>query len=512
MGSINNMNVDKELKDYDPVPVVHELRYSILKRIRAGEDVLPDIQGREETKKDIIRAILSGANLYLVSEEGTGKTRLARSLTALLTPLIKIRDCPYNDDPRWPLELLCPRCRQAGDPLKKYGIEVIPGRQRFSRIQGNEYTNEAKLLGLKDIQAIAQGKCPTDPTVFTGTGVFNANRGILFVDELPAIRTNVQVLLHPLLEEKQVILEEYNYQYPLDLFMIATGNPSGFSHVYDVPRPLLDRMELIYMDLPEEDVEREIILRERFRIQGDGFNNRELEEVIIPYSEMKNGMQRTVATPWWIVDIVNKAVRYSRICPKLERAASIRASNRALDHTCASAELECRDIVNLEDVFFGLRLALRGRIGLNPEHLDIDNPRVSFRRTDRLAEDFEWNAIENFEPALFEGCNGEKLVAEIKSIFPCCKEETSYRIAESDEIRMLVNRIKMAGQISDGLLNETEKMLVHSPEKLSDKTLQEYDYSVLELVANLAVHRRLVSESVVRQAFVPRKVTDLGVW
>jgi len=98
--------------DYKPTPVAHQLRYSVLRRIRAGEDVLPDIQGRGETKNDVIRAILSGAHPYLVSEEGTGKTRLARSLTHLLTPIVNIKGCLYNDDPEWPSQLLCPRCRE----------------------------------------------------------------------------------------------------------------------------------------------------------------------------------------------------------------------------------------------------------------------------------------------------------------------------------------------------------------------------------------------------------------
>jgi Mg-chelatase subunit ChlI len=325
---LTNLANDKLLSNYKPIPVVYQLRYAILRRIKAGKEILPEIQGRAETKNDVIRALLSGAHPYLVSEEGTGKTRLARSIANLLPPLLKIKGCPYNDDPKWPRELLCPRCRQSKDPGKEFGIEVVLGEKRFSRIQGNEYTNEAKLLGLKDIQAIAQGKSPSDPTVFTGTGVFRANRGILFVDELPAIRTNVQVLLHPILEEKKVILEEYNWQHPLDLILIATGNPKGFSHVYEVPRPLLDRLELIYMELPEEDEEREIMLRERFGVKGESPESEDTGKVIIPDAELAEAMTRSVVLPWWIVDIANKAVRYSRICTKLERRASIRASNR----------------------------------------------------------------------------------------------------------------------------------------------------------------------------------------
>ena len=189
--SYNKELSDFDLDGYQPMPVSHQIRGAILRRIKAKQPVLPEIDGREDAKADVIRALLSGTHPYLVSEEGTGKTRLSRSLTNLLPGIPVIKGCPYNDDPKWPHELLCPRCKAKKNPAEEFGIEFIPNTRRFSRIQGNEYTNEAKLLGLKDIQSIAQGKSPSDPEVFTGTGVFRANRGILFVDELPAIRTKI---------------------------------------------------------------------------------------------------------------------------------------------------------------------------------------------------------------------------------------------------------------------------------------------------------------------------------
>lgn len=497
------------------VPVAYQLRYSVLKKIEAGNKVLPDIQGREETKNDVIRAILSGAHPYLVSEEGTGKTRLAHSLTRLLPPLVRIKGCPYNDDPRWAPHLLCPRCQRIGDPAKKYGVEVVPGRRRFSRIQGNEYTNEAKLLGLKDIQAIAQGRSPTDPTVFTGTGVFRANRGILFIDELPAIRTNVQVLLHPLLEEKKVILEEYNWQHPLDLILIATGNPRGYSHVYEVPRPLLDRLELIYMDIPEENVEKEIMLRERFTIRdGDGETVEPKEEELITYAELEEKIKRRVAAPWWIIDIVNQTVRQSRICPKLEKKASIRASNKALDHTYASVEMENREVANLKDAYHGLRLALRGRIGLSPEYLDLDEPRRSFIRTDKLVEDLMWNALEDFSVNFFEECDRERLAEEIQSVLSSGVENIAYRLQEYEQLREVVDRMRKAAvEISNmALLSQTEKNLIYSPESMGEKAQQEYIHSACEMLVNIAVHKRIISEPIGKQIFIPQKLTEIKSW
>jgi MoxR-like ATPase len=503
-----------DLENYQPLPVIYELRAAILRKIRRGEEVLPDIDGREETKDDVIRAILSGAHPYLVSEEGTGKTRLARSLTKLLPQIPKIRGCPYNDNPKWPSYLLCPRCKESKNPVKEYGVEFVPGRKRFSRIQGNEYTNEAKLLGLKDIQAIAQGKSPSDPQVFTGTGVFRANRGILFVDELPAIRTKVQVLFHPILEEKKAILEEYNWEHPLDLLLIATGNPRGFAHVNEIPRPLLDRLELIYMDLPEEEVEKEIMLKEKFKIE-EGYEVQE-EEQEVSYPDL-GGIERTVTAPWWIIDVINKAVRYSRICPYVEKKASIRATDKALDHTYASIEMEKGKVANLKHAYYGLRLALRGRVGLRADLIDFENPKKAFELSDQLVEDFLWNVFEDMgnENMILKDYDGEKLASELGSLF---SEEISFTsrrfppeiLLRYEQLQRVINEMKkMASEkVNEDLLSKEEKILYFAPEKAN--ALEEYNYSALETLVNIAIHKRIISESKVREIFVPKKFRGEG--
>ena len=121
--SVNDSSFD--LDGYQPMSVAHQLRGTILSRLKKGEPLLPEIDGREESKADVVRTLLSGAHPYLISEEGTGKTRLAKSLTALLPDVPVIRGCPYNDDPRWTHDLLCPRCRSVKDPVKEFGVELL---------------------------------------------------------------------------------------------------------------------------------------------------------------------------------------------------------------------------------------------------------------------------------------------------------------------------------------------------------------------------------------------------
>ncbi len=501
-----------DLDSYQPMPVVYQLRGSILKRIKAGQPLLPQIDGREETKADVIRALLSGAHPYLVSEEGTGKTRLARSLTTLLPQIPVIRGCPYHDDPKWSAEWLCPRCKASNNPAQEFGVDIVPGTKRFSRIQGNEYTNEAKLLGLKDIQAIAQGKSPSDLQVFTGTGVFRANRGILFVDELPAIRTKVQVLFHPILEEKKAILEEYNWEYPLDLVLIATGNPRGFTHVNEIPRPLLDRLETIYMDLPDEEVEREIILKETFRVRSGQEASTEAEEQL--YLSLEE-IVRKVAAPWWVIDIVNQAVRYSRICPYVEKNASIRATNRALDHTYASVEMENRRVANLRHAYYGLRLALRARIGLRGDLVDFDNPKKTFILGDQLTEDFMWTVFEDMrsQTGLLGDCDRQKLGSELSSLlFPGNKDLTRGRLSSAlisgyDEVRKVMQWMRQVAKdkVNQELVSEPEKKLYDSNET---EVVEECNYSALEMLANVCVHEGTLDQVEIGEVFIVHKFKD----
>lgn len=481
-----------DLDDYQSLPVAYQLRGILLRKIRRGEELLPEIDGREETKADVVRALLSEAYPYLISEEGTGKTRLARSLAKLLPRVPFIRGCPYYDDPKWSKELLCPRCRGAKDPAKEFGIDFIAGSRRFSRIQGNEYTNEAKLLGLKDVQAIAKGRSPSDPRVFTGTGVFRANRGILFVDELPAIRTKVQVLFHPILEEKKAILEEYSWEHPLDLVLIATGNPRGFAHVNELPRPLLDRLEPIYMDLPGEEIERQIMLKETFKPEPYAGVDSEEE---LSYPEPQE-IERRVIVPWWIVDVLNKSVRYSRICPYVEKRASVRASNKALDHTYASVELENHNVASLKHACYGLRLALRGRIGLRADLIDLDNPKKNFKLGDELSADFIWNVFEDLKDKTeFLGeYDSQKLSPELASL-----------LSEAD---------LSSGKLSEELVSKYEelsqvirRMKQRSPENLerSLEVQEELNFSALETLVNLAVHQKNLEQVSTAGIFMPHK-------
>jgi MoxR-like ATPase len=466
------------------MPVSYELRLAVLNNMQQGDDPLPDIEGREETKRDVLRSVLSGSSPYLVSREGTGKTRLAESLAKLLPPVPKVKGCPYNCDPKWSDDWKCPVCRTEREP----DWELISGVERYSRIQGNEYTNEAKILGVKDIQAIVQGGSPTDPKAFIGTGVLRGNRGVVCVDELPAIPTKVQVLFHPMLQEGKIILEEYNWVRPIDIFFVATGNPTGFSHVNRVPEPLLDRLELITMRLPEEDVEREIMLKEGFRIHDDFYMEKRRRRINEPSYAQPSDLKRRATAPWWIVDTVEKAVRYTRNCPNIDRGASIRGSIRSLDHTLSSAEINKKLVTGLADASEGLKLSLRGRIRLRADLIGFDDSPTTFMlKNDEVVEDVLWYAARDVGASVLKALEDEFEINQLaKEIVKITSQDNLLSGFNYNPIAFKVVRFmeEQRPWKSLSLLSDVGDLIRDAPNSVDEVVLKAYRLSALELLAH----------------------------
>lgn len=493
-------SMDFDLEHYQPMPVRYELRYMMLKHIKEGRDPLPDIQGREETKNDVVRAVLSGSYPYLVSREGTGKTRLAESLAKLLPPVPRIKGCPYNCDPKWPKEWKCPVCHDEEDPE----IEFISGSERYSRIQGNEYTNEAKILGVKDIQAIIGGDSPTDPGAFIGTGVLRGNRGVVCVDELPAIPTKVQVLFHPMLQENRIVLEEYNWVRPIDIFFVATGNPTGFSHVNRVPEPLLDRLELIHMGLPNESVEREIMFKEGFRVVDDFFTPPEKPVDVKPLDVNVASFKRQAFAPWWIVEIVEKSVRYTRECPNIERGSSIRGSIKSLDHVYSSTELRSESVSNLADAADGLKLALRGRIRIRADLIGFDeSPSAYMMKNNQVVEDVLWYAARDVGKQVLAALDTEPLAL--------AKEITDYKIgsdlSDTPVLKSAVNYMRSINPWNKPVLvNDLETLIREHPEAVEPDVLSDYVDSAVGLLAHTLLALNHVEE-LKTDFYLPRRMS-----
>ncbi len=88
-----------------PVPVRDEMRANLLRKLRAGETLFPGVLGYDDTVvPQVVNAVLSRHNMILLGLRGQAKSRLLRSLTTLLDPVVPaVAGSEIHDDPFRPL-------------------------------------------------------------------------------------------------------------------------------------------------------------------------------------------------------------------------------------------------------------------------------------------------------------------------------------------------------------------------------------------------------------------------
>ncbi|SCG67553.1 magnesium chelatase subunit I [Micromonospora coxensis] len=221
--------------------VKQELRDNLLARMRAGGDRFPGIVGYDDTVlPEVERALLAGHDMVLLGERGQGKTRLIRSLVALLdewTPVIE--GSALNEHPMRPLT---PASRalvaEAGDDLP---VGWLHRSMRYGEKLATPDTSVGDLIGDVDPIRLAQGRTLGDPETIHFGLVPRTNRGIFAVNELPDLAERIQVALLNVLEERDIQVRGYQLRLPLDLLLVASANPEDYTNRGRIITPLKDR-------------------------------------------------------------------------------------------------------------------------------------------------------------------------------------------------------------------------------------------------------------------------------
>jgi magnesium chelatase subunit I len=183
---------------------------------------------------------LAGHDVVLLGERGQGKTRLMRTLVALLDEWTPVVDgCEINDHPATPA---CARCQRLHAEL---GDELPVGwrhrSERYAEKLATPDTSVGDLIGDIDPVKVAEGRTLGDPeTVHYGL-VPRSNRGIFAVNELPDLAERIQVSLLNVLEERDIQIRGYNLRLPLDVLLVASANPEDYTNRGRIITPLKDR-------------------------------------------------------------------------------------------------------------------------------------------------------------------------------------------------------------------------------------------------------------------------------
>jgi magnesium chelatase subunit I len=223
------------------VPVAEELRRNTMKRIAAGENLVPGVLGFDDTViPQLENAILAGHDVILLGERGQAKTRVIRALVGLLDEWLPIvAGSEINDDPYHPVS------RGAINTVNEQGddtpITWVHRSQRYGEKLATPDTSIADLIGEVDPIKIAEGRYLSDELALHYGLIPRVNRGIFAINELPDLSERIQVGLLNVLEERDVQIRGHRIRLPLDITLVATANPEDYTNRGRIITPLKDR-------------------------------------------------------------------------------------------------------------------------------------------------------------------------------------------------------------------------------------------------------------------------------
>ena len=253
--------------------VKDEMRSNLLAKIANGEPTFPGIHGYERTVIPAIHnAILSRHDIILLGLRGQAKTRLLRSLTALLDERVPvIEGCEINDSP---FEPTCKRCRrlaaEMGDDLH---VSWLERDQRYREKLATPDVTVADLIGdIDPIKAANQRLTYADEEVIHYGIIPRTNRGIFAINELPDLAPRIQVALLNILEERDLQIRGFPIRIPMDVVLVFSANPEDYTSRGNIITPLKDRIDSQILTHYPQSVEtaRRITEQEAWLDRDDG--------------------------------------------------------------------------------------------------------------------------------------------------------------------------------------------------------------------------------------------------
>jgi len=278
------------------------------------------IFGQRANVRLVVAALLAGGHVLLEGVPGLGKTKLARTLAALI-------DGTYR--------------------RVQFTPDMMP-----SDITGNVIYNlhENRYVTIKG-------------PVFCN---------LLLADEINRTGPKTQSALLEAMEEKQVTIQGETHALPDPFFVVATQNPIEYEGTYPLPEAQLDRFLFkLTLDYPAEEHELGIY-RTHGRDAGLGETGAAAEPALTleRLKEHRTAM-RQVKVEDAIVGYISSIVRHTRTDKKVLLGASPRAGLAILGAAKAWAYLDERDYVTPDDIKLVARPALRHRLMLAP-HAELE--------------------------------------------------------------------------------------------------------------------------------------------
>ncbi len=228
---------------YRPRSVKDEVRANLIAALRAGETVFPGLLGYERSViPQVQHALLARHDFILLGLRGQAKTRLVRSLPALLDEWMPAVDgAEIHDDPFQPISKAArDLVAQAGDETP---VTWIHRSRRYGEKLATPDTSIADLIGDVDpIKAATRKLTYADEETIHFGLIPRLHRGIFAINELPDLQPRIQVGLLGVMEEQDVQIRGFAVRLPVDVLMVFTANPEDYTNRGAIITPLKDRI------------------------------------------------------------------------------------------------------------------------------------------------------------------------------------------------------------------------------------------------------------------------------